>query len=335
LFLWTAAGIGCRRDDTPQDRNPADFQRYLVESSQFIETEYTVYKFLSDELRPVYVGGNRGTNTGLTWVRAKDHFGDVRGGPEYVKDGDNYFLNNEGVWTVPLWVRAPWGQAGSYSYTFELGDRNFSNYYSTSATIQLIPNRDYAIEYSCMGSSYDLRSTGYQFESTVQGAYATANTRLTLTDFDRNIQPDVFQNISDQALLDWGNNHVSEGINHNPNLVVLFGAKDHTSNSWILGRTAIGPGGTYPMKGFAFVFGLKILNSSEMPNKPLANTHIAIHELGHARGKNENPNPLLDGGIHDGVNKSICVMRQAAVTELEKAFRFCEHDKQLLLNISW
>jgi hypothetical protein len=74
LFLWTAAGIGCRRDDTPQDRNPADFQRYLVESSQFIETEYTVYKFLSDELRPVYVGGNRGTNTGLTWVLAKDHF---------------------------------------------------------------------------------------------------------------------------------------------------------------------------------------------------------------------------------------------------------------------
>lgn len=124
----------------------------------------------------VYVGGNRGTDYKLKRVRAINSGSEVRGGPEYLVDGNNSYLNQQGLWTMGLLVRAPFGTFGSSTYTFEIGDDDFNPSHSTLATIQLISSRDYTIEYSCMGSTYDLRTSGYQFVSKVTEAYACAGT---------------------------------------------------------------------------------------------------------------------------------------------------------------
>ncbi len=346
LFVLFFSLISCvkkpddHNDNTPPVSNDDTTNAYILpEISAAIKTEYSTYRFLSNEQdRRVFVYGKVPSEQ-LIHVRVKKSsffYGFGR-----IEKGENkYFKSN--YYTTYIDVR---GSDEGY-YIFQIAKDDFTDtVFSTDAYIDIISNRDYNIEYSYMSDndeSYDIFSQGYKFESKVKNAFQEAHTTVTFDTNLTNISVEIFQDISREPLLQWGTLHATDGNNHNANKVILFSVKNYSDNSTnALGRTWFSSGDS-PKLSFAYVFLQKIdldLQSHTEQERKVTKTRIAIHELAHARGKDENYDALGDNdtqGIypHNGKfrYRYCALIRKDLIFHPDSAFHFCEGHKQILLN---
>lgn len=321
--------------------NVEDPESYKIDDrNAAIETEYRgTYKFLSGEYRLIFVCGTQPTSS-YKRISVLDNLGNKQFDFELTNTSNSYYNSQNLTYTAPLIVNAPSG-TGIFFYPIRIEDMNTGNYSQSSFTVEIISHRNYMIEYSCMGSSYDLRTLGYDFTKSIKDTYSDAHVSTDINTFNSNIPQIVLREedvSTNQALIDWGNQYASDGAGHNPDVVVLFAVKDYAGAGSTVGRTGRDMNDLYPpRKAYCYVFIDRInsiFSTRTEDERKVIRTRTAIHELAHGADRNQ-PNTMFKDW-HNGRKKNNCVFSNVVNSyDPTKTLSFCEGHKQALMYLYW
>jgi len=372
FLLWI---LGCGTSEETTDRNDQndetkqDKDAYIIISNVGLDhvslaAESDPCYVIPGTGRWVYAFGQRPNNSYANVLLIKDPLTINQLVYEtQIKIGPNSYLANN-KFTVQLFLSEP----GDY----QLKMQGSGTTYVDDFTAYSKTERNYKIEYLHQ-IGYDIRQEGTQTISNnmiqkLKRAYELAGTTLQERDGSElsDLQPYrsdlIAQTINiitdDPGFIDelavYAKDYVSQGINHDKKIGVLFGVKDYTSkkrNGEIDDPNASGMSVARSSNswGYSFIFVDRIwaVHQGEQDDGVSRRKDfdaVLIHELGHQRGILSDAHNLNDGNnrYHNGSWKKYCIMiyppNLPDNTSRQNYYdypQFCEYHKQVLLQTFW
>lgn len=365
IVMFLVPMIGCSSNppatnklQSDQSYNSSNDEYWIPSATHNIQTETDTFFCTKGESRSAYVCGTANSTTDY-YVWCVSDAGEATDLVQIVYGPNEYYDPATGYYTAKIDFVAPI-TVGNHAYTFNLGTSTGIPNRFCNATICVLPNRNYTIDYNCQTGCDLFDSTNVSITPYTLLNNAYSGTHLVFSINNTNLPQSTVDYDNPNPGTGYTQYIISSGINPNFDitaasnksyLVMVYDTENYPSASSpdanVAGATQTfndAVSGSYKC-GYSFVFVNRILSSQALHNLPLPlATHYAVvqfstHELGHLRGRGIDITDPTHTAGHNGVGRNNqCVMfNLRSLTIAQQVYvlqndEFCKGHQQILLN---